>query len=162
MESLLTLYAVELVRKGLDAAEIAKNIDPSTLRTATFFAVADLSMLGRGGRLPKAVVALGSMLNVSLVLKMNEQGAVGPAGQSFSFDKTCEIMVEAMVRAIERSAGARIAFSHVRAPETAAKLSRLFAEKLGHPPLIEIVHEAPSTLAAHLGIGAVGIFAIVP
>lgn len=162
METLLALYASDLARSGTPAAEIARRCDPTKMKTAAYFAVPDLSVLGRSGRLPKAVVALGSMLNVSLVLKMNEQGAIGPAGQSFAFEKTCEIMVEAVVRAVEHSPSARVAFCHVRAPETVAKLSRLLAEKLGHPPALEIVHEAPPTLVAHIGTGAIGIFAIVP
>ncbi len=162
METLLALYAAELARDGATAAEIAHRLDPAALKAASFFAVPDLAVLGRSGRLPKAIVALGSMLNVSLVLKMNEQGAIGPAGQSFSFDRTCEIMVEAAVRAIGHSPRARIAFGHVQASATVAKLSALLAQKLGHPPAFETVHEAPLTIAAHMGPGAIGIFAIVP
>ncbi|HEY5341792.1 MAG TPA: DegV family protein [Candidatus Aquilonibacter sp.] len=162
LETLLALYAVELAKAGTPASEIARRLSPGVLKSASFFAVPDLSVLGRSGRLPKAVVALGSMLNVSLVLKMNDQGAIGPAGQSFSFDKTCEIMVEAVVRAVEHSPNARIAFGHVQAAATVAKLSKLMAEKLGHPPVVEISHEAPLTIASHMGTGAIGIFAIVP
>ena len=103
MESLLTLYAEELARGGMPAAEIGGESILVKLKTAAYFAVPDLTQLGRSGRLPKAMVALGSMLNVSLVLKMNEQGAIGPGGQSFSFEKTCDIMVDAAVRTIEHS-----------------------------------------------------------
>ena len=102
------------------------------------------------------------MLNVSLVLKMNEQGAIAPAGQSRSFEKTSEIMVEAVVRAIEHSPGAWVAFTHVHAADTVGKLSKMLEEKLGHPPAKELVHESTLTIATHMGEGAVGIFAIVP
>ena len=90
------------------------------------------------------------MLNVSLVLKMNEQGAIGPAGQSFSFDKTVDIMVDAVVRSIERSPKARIAFGHIETPEVLANARK------------SLVHEGSLTVAAHMGPGAIGIFAIVP
>ncbi len=102
------------------------------------------------------------MLNVSLVLKMNEQGAIGPAGQSFSFDKTCEIMVDAVVRGIDRAPNVRVAFGHIQAAEMAEKLRKQLETKLGHPPAQEIVHEGTLTIAAHMGPGAIGIFAIVP
>jgi len=162
LETLLVKYANDLAKPGGSAQEIAKRIAPRALKYAAYFAVPDLTMLGRSGRLPKAMVALGSMLNVSLVLKMNEQGAIGPAGQSFAFEKTCEIMVDAVVRAIEHSPGARVAFGHVQAPDTAEKLRKLLEEKLGHPPAQEQVNEATLTLSAHMGPGAVGVFAIVP
>ncbi|HTX55868.1 MAG TPA: DegV family protein [Candidatus Acidoferrales bacterium] len=162
LENLLAQYANELAHSGASAAEIAKRVDPRNFKSATYFAVPDLTMLGRSGRLPKALVSLGSVLNVSLVLKMNEHGEVGPAGQSFSFDKTCDIMVEAVVRGIERSPRARIAFGHVEASETVEKLRKMFEAKLGHPPGQEIVSETSPTIAANIGPGAVGISAIVP
>lgn len=162
MQVLLSRYAVELARKGLGAAEIARTIDPHNAKAFSYFAVPDLNQFARSGRLPKALVALGTMLNVSLVLKINEAGAIGPAGQSRSFEKTCEIMVDAVVRGIERSPAARIALSHAQAPDTAKKLLGALEEKLGHPAAYETVNEAACTIAAHLGSGAVGLFAIVP
>jgi DegV family protein with EDD domain len=162
LESLIALYASELAKTGTAAAEIAKRIESSKMKTAAYFAVPDLTALGRSGRLPKALVALGSMLNVSLILKINEQGAIGPGGQSFSFDKTCEIMVDAVVRTIEHSQNTRIAFSHAKAAALVAKLSKMLEEKLGHPPIVEIVSESPATIIANIGEGGVGIFALVP
>jgi DegV family protein with EDD domain len=162
MEALLVTYAKELADKGATTADIAKRVDPRTLKYAVYFAVPDLTVLGRSGRLPKAVVALGSMLNVSLVLKMNEQGAIGPAGQSFSFDKTVDIMIDAVVRSIERSPTARFALGHIEAPDVLAKARKSLEAKLGHPPAQELVHEGSLTVAAHMGPGAIGIFAIVP
>jgi DegV family protein with EDD domain len=162
LETLLSVYAQELAKAGGSAAEVAKKIDPRTLKNAVYFAVPDVTMLARSGRLPKAVAALGSMLNVSLILKMNEQGTIGPAGQSFSFDKTCEMMVDAAVRAVERSPKARFAFGHLQAGEGVDALRKQLETKLGHPPVQELVHEGTLTVAAHMGPGAIGIFAIVP
>ena len=162
LEALLAIYGKELADKGASTPDIAKKIDPRGLKYAVYFAVPDLTVLGRSGRLPKAVVALGSMLNVSLVLKMNEQGAIGPAGQSFSFEKTVEIMVDAVVRSIDRSPAARIAFGHIEAGDVLASARKALEAKLGHPPAQELVHEGSLTVAAHMGPGAIGIFAIVP
>ncbi len=162
MQLLLALYAAELVKQGKGAAEIARAVSPEKITSATYFAVPQMTQLGLSGRLPKAVVALGSMLNVSLVLKMNESGAIGPAGQSRSFERTCDIMVDAVVRSIERSPDARIAVSHVQSPVIARTLSEAISQKLGHRPAFETVNEATLTIATHLGAGAVGIFAIVP
>jgi DegV family protein with EDD domain len=162
LETLLAMYAQELAKAGASAAEVAKKIDPRTLKNAVYFAVPDVTMLARSGRLPKPVAALGSMLNVSLILKMNEQGTIGPAGQSFSFERTCEMMVDAVVRAVERSPKARIAFGHLEAGAGVDALRKQLETKLGHPPAQEIVHEGTLTVAAHMGPGAIGIFAIVP
>jgi DegV family protein with EDD domain len=162
LESLLAIYAAELARAGTPAAEIARKVQPASVKSAAYFAVPDLNALGKSGRLPKAVVALGSMLNVSLVLKLNEEGAIGPGGQSFSFEKTCDIMLDAVVRAIDHSPKVRISFAHVGARDVVAKLSKQLTEKLGHPPAMELVHEPTATLIANIGPGAIGVFALVP
>ncbi|MHB8145839.1 MAG: DegV family protein [Vulcanimicrobiaceae bacterium] len=162
LEVLLALRAADLAKQGLGAQEIATHIDPRRLKAIVYFAVPEITSLGRSGRLPKPIVALGSMLGVSLVLKINEDGVIGLAGQSRSFDKTCEILVDAVVRAIEHSSSVRVAISHVEAPDTAARLSRSLEAKLGYPPAYQTIHDATLTIATHLGLGAVAISAIVP
>lgn len=158
--NLLCDYALELAAAGAPASEIAQRISVGDLRRATFFAMPDVSQLAESGRMPKALAALGAMLNVSLVLKMDEKGAVGPAGQSRNFEKTCEIMVDSLVRAIERAPSARVAISHADAPELAASLKAQLGAKLGTGKIA--VSETAAPIASHLGVGAAGVFGIVP
>ena len=162
LETLFAIYAAQLSEGGKSAREIGAALDRKNLKSAGFFAVPNINVLGKSGRVPKAVVALGSMLGVSLVLKMNDEGAIAPAGQSRSFDKTVELMVDAMVRAIEHAPSAWVAISHVQAPQMASDLSKMLASKLGHPPVKEFMHETTPTVASNIGEGSVGIFAIVP
>lgn len=162
LESLLAIYASERAKAGDSAAGVVENLERVTEKMAAYFAVPDLTALGQSGRLPKAVVALGSMLNVSLVLKMNAQGAIVPAGQSRSYEKTRELMVEALVRTIEHSPGAWVAISHAGDVETARSISQMIATKLGHPPVRQYITETTLTIIANLGNSGVGIFAIVP
>jgi len=161
-ETLLALYALELAKSGKPMSEIVRRVDPKALKCAAYFAMHDVATLGRSGRLPAAVVALGSLTNVRLVLKFNEEGVIVPAGQSFSFEKTCELMAEAVVRAIDHAANARVSFGHTQAAEAAEALKKMFEAKLGQAPAQEYVHEASLTIATHQGIGALGIYAIVP
>jgi DegV family protein with EDD domain len=162
LESLLVIYASERAKAGESASSIAAKLERNSVKTAAYFAVPDLTALGQSGRLPKAVVALGSMLNVSLVLKMNEQGAIAPAGQSRSYDKTLELMVESLVRTVEHSPGVWVAISHAGDAQTAQSISQMIATKLGHPPVKELISETTLTITANLGNAGVGIFAIVP
>lgn len=163
LESLLAIYASERAKAGDSAASIAAKLRDHSIKRAAYFAVPDLTALGQSGRLPKAVVALGSMLNVSLLLKMNEQGAIAPAGQSRSSDKTRELMVEALVRTIEHSPGAWVAVSYSDGDaQTAHAVLQMIATKLGHPPVKEFISETTLTITANLGNAGVGIFAIVP
>lgn len=162
LQLLVVRYAAELRAGGASAVEIVERLGLGHLKRASYFAVPEVSSLGRSGRLAKPLVALGSMLGVSLVLKMNDSGAIGPAGQSRSFDKTCEIMVAALIRSIGRSPSVRIAVSHVEAAAVAASVAKRIEEELGFPPAFVSIHNATLTIATHLGTGAVGIFAALP
>jgi fatty acid-binding protein DegV len=71
-------------------------------------------------------------------------------------------MVEALVRTIEHSPRAWVAISHAGGGETAKSISEMIETKLGHAPRKEFVQETTLTIAANLGSGGVGIFAIVP
>jgi DegV family protein with EDD domain len=160
LECLLSQLAVERAIAGDSAEAIAKRLRAT--KRSIFFAVPDMKALERSGRMPKAIIALGSMLNVSLMLKMNDAGAIVPAGQSFSFDKTCDMMVEACVRAVDRLPQASFAIAHSDAKETADKLAAMLETKLGYPPPHLTIRESALTIAAHLGKGAAGIYGIVP
>lgn len=159
IETLLAEYAVELAATGMDAASIAAKL--RSTRTAAFFAVPDMKQMAASGRVPKAVAALGGMLNVSLVLKI-ANGTISPAGQTRSFDKTRDIMVESTLRALDRAPGMRVAVTHVNDLEMGKSVMNLVIEKLGHPPTKELILDCSMTIAANLGKGAVGVFAIVP
>jgi DegV family protein with EDD domain len=160
LECLLSQLAVERGTGGEVAEAIARRL--ASTKRAVFFAVPDMKPLERSGRIPKAIVALGSVLNVSLMLRMNDAGTIVPAGQSFSFDKTLDMMVDAIARAMDRSPQARYAIAHTDAIDTARKLEATLEAKLGYPPMQLTVRESALTIAAHLGKGAVGIFGIVP
>ena len=159
IETLLSLYAVELVKSGMSASAVAEKL--KTTKSASFFSVPDMKHMAAGGRIPKAVAALGAMLNVSLVLKI-ANGTISPAGQTRSIDKTRDLMVESTLRAVDRSPAMRVAITHVAAPDLAKSILVDLTTKLGHPPAQEFINESSPTLSANLGAGAVGVFAIIP
>lgn len=158
--ALLCTYARELADQGATLDELAERLSIGVLKRATFFSTPDVHVLAEGGRLSKSAAALGSMENLSLVLKMDEKGAIAPAGQSQSFERTCEVMVDALARAIGGAPTARVAVSHADRPDAAAKLREQLGSRLG---VSEIgMYETSATIATHRGIGSVGVYGIVP
>jgi DegV family protein with EDD domain len=152
--------ASELVREGKSADEVAAGVDRAKLAGQAYFAMPDIRFLGRSGRLPKPIVALGSLLNVNLVLRMGDDGSVGMAAQSFNFEKSQELMIDAIIRNVGSRSGVRIAVAHCNAPGTARTLAQRIRERapdLGEP----MIHEVGPTIAVHLGAGAVGVSAII-
>ena len=91
---------------------------------------------------------------------MAEDGSIGLAAQSFSFEKSQELMIDAILRNLAGRTGVRLAVAHASAPDTARTLAKRVRERapnLGEPQ----VHEVGPTIAVHLGAGSVGVSAIV-
>lgn len=158
---LMTLYAAELAAGGMSAPEIVTRVDRVKLKGQAYFVMSDVTFLGRTGRLPKAVVALGSMLNVSLILRLDENGGIAPAGQTRNFEKSQEMMVDVVIRHLGDGARPRSAVQHANSPEAAKKLIDLLVRKLPAGSPAPILANIGATTSANLGPGTLGVTAIV-
>lgn len=156
---LVALEAIAAARAGGDIADVVAAGDRTRLRGQAFFAIPDVSFLGRTGRLPKPVVALGGLMGVSLVLRVGGDGAIGLAGQSRSFERSQEIIVDQVVRALGDDKAIKITIAHAHAPESAATLEGLLRARLRAKAEIATA-EVGTTIVVNIGPGAVGICAI--
>lgn len=78
---ILTEYALELVDRGLDAAEIAAELNEVKEKVRLFAVVDTLEYLQRGGRLSKTVAIAGGLLSVKPIIAL-EDGSIEMAGKA--------------------------------------------------------------------------------
>jgi DegV family protein with EDD domain len=156
---LLAMESIAAARAGGDVEDVVAAGDRARLRGQAFFAIPDVSFLGRTGRLPKPVVALGGLMGVSLVLRVGDDGTIGMAGQSRSFERSQEIIVDQVVRALGDDKKLKITIAHAHAPVVAATLETLLRSRLRAQAEIATA-EVGTTIVVNIGPGAVGICAI--
>ncbi|MHB8145840.1 MAG: DegV family protein [Vulcanimicrobiaceae bacterium] len=154
------LAAAELAKAGKNAAEIAKILEAARASQHGYFITPDLSYLGRTGRLNKAVVALGTMLKVNPVLRI-QNGIVDSAAQTRTFDKAQELLVDIAARELRDASKTRFMVGHANSPEHGALELAALREKLGSEPRSLMLYEAGPTVALHGGPGSLGIFSLV-
>lgn len=73
-QGLLVWYACKQRDKGASAVEVVEWIEMNKKRMCHFFTVDDLDFLKRGGRIGAATAAMGSMLNIKPILRVNTKG----------------------------------------------------------------------------------------
>lgn len=73
-QNLLVWYACRERDKGATAVEVVEWIELHKKRICHFFTVDDLDFLKRGGRIGAATAAMGSMLNIKPILRVNTKG----------------------------------------------------------------------------------------
>jgi DegV family protein with EDD domain len=148
---LLTLAASQLAAQGADAKAIETKVLAMRDQVQTYFSVATLEFLRRGGRIGRASALLGSVLQVKPVLCIRD-GLVTPLERVRTFDRALNRVIE-LVRAVDRGKGVCAIVGHADAEDAAERVARELepiAETLMIQPLGPVV-------GAHAGPGVVGV-----
>lgn len=148
---LLTLAATEMAAKGASADQVAARVTEMRDKVQTYFSVATLEFLRRGGRIGRASALLGSVLQVKPVLCISD-GLVTPLERVRTFDRALNRVIE-LTREIDRGKGLCVIVGHADAEADAERVARELepvAETLMIQPLGPVV-------GAHAGPGVVGV-----
>ena len=148
---LLTLAASELAARGASAESVVERISAMRDQVQTYFSVATLEFLRRGGRIGRANALLGSVLQVKPVLCIRD-GLVTPLERVRTFDRALNRVID-LAREVDRGKGLCVVVGHADAEQDAERVARELepvAETLMIQPLGPVV-------GAHAGPGVVGV-----
>jgi DegV family protein with EDD domain len=148
---LVTLAASALAAEGAEAETIEAKVLAMRPNIQTYFSVATLEFLRRGGRIGRASALLGSVLQVKPVLCIRD-GLVTPLERVRTFERALNRIVE-LTRQVDGGKGVCIIVGHADAEADAERVSRELepiAETLMIQPLGPVV-------GAHAGPGVVGV-----
>jgi DegV family protein with EDD domain len=148
---LITLVASAMAAGGAEAETIEAKVLEMRSHIQTYFSVATLEFLRRGGRIGRASALLGSVLQVKPVLCIRD-GLVTPLERVRTFDRALNRIVE-LARETDRGHGVCVIVGHANAASDAERIGRELepiAETLMIQPLGPVV-------GAHAGPGVVGV-----
>ena len=148
---LVVLGAASLASSGADAEAIVEKVEALRPFVHTYFSVATLEFLRRGGRIGRASAMLGSVLQVKPVLCIRE-GVVEPLERVRTFERALNRIIE-LAKAVDRGKGVCAVVGHADAEKDAEKVGKALepiAETLMIQPLGPVV-------GAHGGPGVVGV-----
>ena len=148
---LLTLAASEMVSRGDAALSIVERVSSMREQVQTYFSVATLEFLRRGGRIGRASAMLGSVLQVKPVLCIRD-GLVTPLERVRTFDRALNRVVE-LTREVDRGKGLCVIVGHADAEADAERVAR---ELEPHCETLMIQPLGP-VVGAHAGPGVVGV-----
>jgi DegV family protein with EDD domain len=148
---LMALVASTLAARGADPEAIEAKIVAMRPHVQTYFSVATLEFLRRGGRIGRANALLGSVLQVKPVLCIRD-GLVTPLERVRTFDRALHRIVE-LTRALDKGRGVCMIVGHADAEADAERVAvelEPIADTLMIQPLGPVV-------GAHAGPGVVGV-----
>lgn len=148
---LITLAASEMVSRGAEAAAVVDKVTAMRDHVQTYFSVATLEFLRRGGRIGRASAMLGSVLQVKPVLCIRD-GLVTPLERVRTFDRALSRVVE-LAREVDDGKGLCVIVGHADAEDDAERVALQLesqCDTLMIQPLGPVV-------GAHAGPGVVGV-----
>jgi DegV family protein with EDD domain len=148
---LITLAASSLASSGSNAEAIEAKVLDMRSCVQTYFSVATLEFLRRGGRIGRASALVGSVLQVKPVLCIRD-GLVTPLERVRTFERALNRVIE-LAREVDRGHGVCVIVGHADAEADAQRIAReleSIAETLMIQPLGPVV-------GAHAGPGVVGV-----
>jgi len=148
---LIALTASAMASKGADVEAIESKVLNMRPHVQTYFSVATLEFLRRGGRIGRAGALFGSVLQVKPVLCIRD-GQVTPLERVRTFERALNRIVE-LTREVDRGHGVCVIVGHADAQADAERIGRELepiADTLMIQPLGPVV-------GAHAGPGVVGV-----
>jgi DegV family protein with EDD domain len=150
-EGILAGMAVELAADGRPAAEIAEILDARAPDMRMYVAVETLEYLKKGGRISGAQAAIGTLLSVKPIIRVNA-GVVDTVDRVRTRGKARERLIELICeRPIER-----LAILHTISPDVEAFRDQVLARAPGLDPADVTIDLVGASVGPHLGPGCVG------
>lgn len=150
----MVIAASEWVERGLEAAEVLDRLKGLVARGRTYFLVATLENLQRGGRIGGASALIGSVLQIKPILQLKE-GRVEPLERIRTYDGALRRLEQLVIDECPRTDEARLCVMHADTPEEAGCLVNDLKAALA---VSEIpVYSLGAAITTHAGPGAVGV-----
>jgi DegV family protein with EDD domain len=136
-QGLLVRETARRLAGGMSAEEVAAWVEENRLRANAVFTVETFEYLVRGGRVPAAVGAVGSVLNIKPVLHVDAEGRLAPLKRVRGHHHALAALSDVVAERIENPETQVVIVDHAQCPEDAAVLRVLLAERIHVKGMIE-------------------------
>ncbi len=153
------LSGVAAARRGGDSEEVARTVERCAGATTTYFCVADLEHLRRGGRIGAAAALVGSALAVKPLLTV-ENGVIRPYERvrttARAHARLGDLAIAALARAAAEHDAVDVAVHHFDDLPSADRLADRLRDRVPVTGQL-VIAELSATLGVHVGPGTVGV-----
>ena len=151
----LVMYAQVLKDEGKSLDEIRDWVLQNRLRSHSWFSVDDLNYLKRGGRLSGAAAAIGTILDVKPILKLNNEGKIVAADKVKGSKKIQRFFLDTIQQYVEEPEAQTAYVLHANNMEAAVRMKELMAESVSFAG-VEIQDVGP-VIGCHTGPGVLAV-----
>jgi len=150
----MVMDAVEWAESGVSADEIMQRLQAMLPRSRTYFLVATLEYLQKGGRIGGAAALVGSVLQIKPILELRD-GRVEPLERVRTHHLALERLKELVREQCPRDPLAHLSVMNADEGEAAERLAREFERTLGFKRVP--VYNVGASITTHGGPGILAV-----
>jgi len=150
----LVIAAAEWAESGVSADEIVKRLNTLIPRGRTYFLVATLEYLQKGGRIGGASAVIGSALQIKPILEIKD-GRVEALERVRTYSHALERLMQLVTEQCPRSPEARVSVMHADDLDAAQRLAADLRVALGLASIP--IYSVGAAITTHGGPGALGV-----
>lgn len=155
-QGMLVREAIRLKEAGHSVAEVVAFIEDKKMTVHSWVTVDDLKHLERGGRISKTAAAIGGLINIKPIIRVDVEGklqAVGKArGRNKALSKVAAETVQGLVNPTEQT----LLIAYAGTKEDAEKVQEMI---LKDSPVKDILlYPLGPTITSHTGYGCIAVF----
>lgn len=151
----LVMFAQVLKDQGKSIDEIKAWVLDNRLRSHAWFSVDDLNYLKRGGRLSGAAAAIGTILDVKPILKLNQEGKIVAADKVKGSKKIQRFFLDTIQQYVEEPEAQTAFVLHASNMDAAVRMKELIEENVKFAG-VQIQDVGP-VIGCHTGPGVLAI-----
>ena len=155
-EGLMVYEAAMLWKNGATDEEIVEFVEENRNHFALYFTVKDLTQLKRGGRLSAVSYVAGTLLNIKPIIRVDEEGVLNKCETVKGVKTGLKTLADKVKFLGDDVQNHPIIIAHADAPQFADEIESILIQTFGDNLKIWKQYIGP-TVAAHCGVGAVGI-----
>lgn len=151
---ILVIAAAKAVKNGASAETVLANLDKWKSEVRIFFTLKSLEYLHRTGRIGKATVLMGGLLNIKPILSI-EEGLIVPLEKARgNFQKIAEILVDKVIE-LYGNQRLNVGIIHTELQDDLNVLVSLAKQKLNIEEMV--INLAGAIVGTHVGPNGIGI-----
>ena len=155
-EGLLLYKALELKERGMSMKEIVEWVEANKLHICHNVTVDDLNHLHRGGRISRTTAVVGSMIKITPIIHMSDEGKLVVIGKERGRKKSLISIVDRMEKQMQGYDNDIVMITHGDGIEDAEFVKKQVEERFGiHNVMINGIG---SVIGSHTGAGVVAVF----
>lgn len=151
----LVMHAQKMKDEGKSLDEIKAWVEDNKQRANAWFSVDDLNFLKKGGRVSGAAAAIGTILGVKPILKLNNAGKIVAADKVKGTKNVYKFFVDVIKNSIEQSEDQTVYVLHANDMNSAQKVKSMINETVTCKDIL--IQDIGPVIGCHTGPGALAV-----